>query len=410
MFKSLILPNITFIGSCTIIPKEYIQTFKNIVYEFLWKGKKDPVKRSVLSNDYLEGRLKMTNIDTYIKALQIKWILRLLENSNENWKIIPQKYFENIGENFLIFNMNLDSFKSLENELTKNIPAFYKELLKTWITCRGRENKSPHNFREIRKQIIWGNKYIKYKGKCLVKVNWIKSGIIFINDILDKYAYGHISEYKIIAKLRNKQNWISELNILKKAIPKLWKETLITQDSIKTQVIPKKYVKIEKNQIQNLQIKNKEVYKILLESQVKEKPIAYTKWGKCLKKDRMHTLTCITQTLFFTFNYLELNKLKIFKWKLIHFILSCKELLKQWRILNNSDCLVCKEKENYKHLYLDCKYSKKYWQEVKKMTTNLYIGDHVFNLESLVFGYNIYDQAYFDLNLLITLIFFSIYN
>jgi flagellin-specific chaperone FliS len=54
--------------------------------------------------------------------------------------------------------------------------------------------------------------------------------------------YGHISEYKITAKLRNKQNWISELNILKKAIPKMWKETLITQDSIKTQVIPKKYV------------------------------------------------------------------------------------------------------------------------------------------------------------------------
>jgi hypothetical protein len=38
------------------------------------------------------------------------------------------------------------------------------------------------------------------------------------------------------------------------------------------------------------------------------------------------------------------------------------------------------------------------------MTTNLYIGDHVFNLETLVFGYKIYDQAYYDLNLLITLI------
>jgi hypothetical protein len=42
-----------------------------------------PAKRSVLSYDYLEGGLKMTNIDTYIKALQITWILRLLENSNE---------------------------------------------------------------------------------------------------------------------------------------------------------------------------------------------------------------------------------------------------------------------------------------------------------------------------------------
>jgi hypothetical protein len=89
---------------------------------------------------------------------------------------------------------------------------------------------------------------------------------------------------------------------LKKAIPKQWKDILMTQDSIKTQVIPTKYVKIAKNQIQNLQIENKEVYKILLESQLKEKPIAYTKWEKCLKKDRMHTLTCIKQTLFFTFN------------------------------------------------------------------------------------------------------------
>ena len=59
---------------------------------------------------------------------------------------------------------------------------------------------------------------MKYKGKCLVKVNWIKSGIIFIN---------YISEYKIIAKLRNKQTWISELNNLKKAIPKQIKKQCI---------------------------------------------------------------------------------------------------------------------------------------------------------------------------------------
>ena len=71
--------------------------------------------------------------------------------------------------------------------------------------------------------------------------------------------------------------------------------------------------------------------------------IAYTKWKKCLKKDIMHTLTCIKQTLFSTFNYLEISKLKIFKWKLIHFILPCKELLKQWRIVNESECQVCKK-------------------------------------------------------------------
>jgi hypothetical protein len=48
------------------------------------------------------------------------------------------------------------------------------------------------------------------------------------------------------------------------------------------------------------------VYTILLESQLKEKPIAYTKWEKWLKKDRMHTLTCMDdplQTIRFLFRY-----------------------------------------------------------------------------------------------------------
>jgi hypothetical protein len=43
---------------------------------------------------------------------------------------------------------------------------------------------------------------------------------------------------------------------LKKTIPKQWKEILIIHNSIKTQVITKKYVKIAKNQIKDLQIKN----------------------------------------------------------------------------------------------------------------------------------------------------------
>jgi hypothetical protein len=45
--------------------------------------------------------------------------------------------FENIGENFLIFDMHLGSYISLENEFSKSIPSFYKKILKTWIICGG---------------------------------------------------------------------------------------------------------------------------------------------------------------------------------------------------------------------------------------------------------------------------------
>jgi len=47
VFKSLILPNITFIGSCTIIPKEYIQTFKNNVQMYMnFYGKERKIQLS----------------------------------------------------------------------------------------------------------------------------------------------------------------------------------------------------------------------------------------------------------------------------------------------------------------------------------------------------------------------------
>ena len=38
--------------------------------------------------------------------------------------------------------------------------------------------------------------------------------------------------------MKEQTNWISELNILKKTFPKQWKDILISQDSIKTEVIP----------------------------------------------------------------------------------------------------------------------------------------------------------------------------
>jgi hypothetical protein len=44
--------------------------------------------------------------------------------------------------------------------------------------------------------------------------NWINSGIIFINDIID--GQGNISEVVILQNRICKQNWMSETSIVKK--------------------------------------------------------------------------------------------------------------------------------------------------------------------------------------------------
>ena len=57
--------------------------------------------------------------------------------------------------------------------------------------------------------------------------NWINSGIIFINDIIDDQ--GNISEVVILQNLICKQNWMSVTPIVKKSISAEWKQIIKSQ-------------------------------------------------------------------------------------------------------------------------------------------------------------------------------------
>jgi hypothetical protein len=82
-----------------------------------------------------------------------------------SWKIIPLSYFKKFGPDFLIFIANMDNFNCLCGK--KYVSPFYAELIKTWIICNKKNIKEPKQYSQVRKQIIWGNKFIKYKGKAI---------------------------------------------------------------------------------------------------------------------------------------------------------------------------------------------------------------------------------------------------
>jgi hypothetical protein len=46
------------------------------------------------------------------------------------------------------------------------------------------------------------------------------------------------------------------------------------------------------------------------------------------------------------FNFLEENKLTIFRWKLLQYIIPTKKLLMKWRIAINSQCTFCGQDED----------------------------------------------------------------
>ena len=108
----------------------------------------------------------MIDIKSYFIALKASWVSRLVTEHISNWKLIPLKYFNATNKNWLVFSLNLDSTKSLN--YLKKIPEFYREVVKYWNLSGGGQTKLPVTFIDIRKQIIWGNKYITFENKPIV--------------------------------------------------------------------------------------------------------------------------------------------------------------------------------------------------------------------------------------------------
>ena len=152
--------------------------------------------------DFEKGGLKMIDIESYFISLKASWVSRLADSKFSNWKLIPLKYLNVFGKIWLIFKMNIDVKK--HEQFLNNIPEFYKNVLTSWIKTGGGQLSSPLTFSNVRKQILWGNRFITFEKKYLFFKEWINSGIFFVNDIIDNN--GKITQEFILHKLKNKSN------------------------------------------------------------------------------------------------------------------------------------------------------------------------------------------------------------
>jgi hypothetical protein len=128
---------------------------------------------------------------------------------------------------------------------------------------------------------------------------------------------------------------------------------------------------------------SKNVYKNLLNSQNISIPLGFSIW---LKKINIKFYSEIEKSLTFVFKNMKENKFKVYKWKLIHYILPCKELLFKWHITTNNLCNNCQITENYEHFSFECKRLETFWRIIKNLFSKLKLGEHILTLKNLVTG------------------------
>ena len=59
-----------------------------------------------------------------------------------NWKVIPFKYYNTFGKDWLIFSVNM-SYNNVDQ--FKEIPQFYREIVKCWL----KSNEGQCEFQQI---------------------------------------------------------------------------------------------------------------------------------------------------------------------------------------------------------------------------------------------------------------------
>ena len=89
------LPKLIYaLSSLSNPPIETVKRIKKRMYEFIWDGKPEKIKRDILTMGYENGGLKMIDIDNFIKALKVCWIKWMIEADNDS--ILNRIYIYNL--------------------------------------------------------------------------------------------------------------------------------------------------------------------------------------------------------------------------------------------------------------------------------------------------------------------------
>ena len=398
--KTLILPKLAYIIQAISIPNKICKQINSMIFKFVWGNNSEKIKRKTLIGNKLEGGLEVPDVELFSKTLKLKWLKSLTSEEEANWKIIPNFFLNQYGENLLILKMNVDSLKSLP-PIQYTLSLFYNEILTWYIDLNNlKPIKKPNTFYDIRTQVMWGNRYIKFKGKCLIFKDWIKSGLVFVNDIINDK--GEINETFILAKLSHTRNWISELSRVRHSIPNSWKPLLKADNSIKSMVSTNFSTPFNRNcninQLNNKAIKNKFLSKSF------EQPYVHGYWETKFNKE------INWYPVYFTLHKVLVdNRIKQLKIKLIHKIVPTNENLFKWKQVDSPLCKHCREIESLEHLFIECSYIEHFWNNMRSLFRSLGICK-TFSMFELVIGYKTEFKEYQDINIILSQVFYTIYK
>ena len=176
VIKSLILSQLNHLFMSIPLPgKGICENLNKELYNFVWDDKPEKIKRVILSQNKVNGGLKMPNIVNFIDALKCTWIRRILVSPNRPWVRLFESSYCSLND---LINYGPRWGIKVKDNIQND---FWKEIFLTWNnvykTCQLKTESDIFN------TPLWLNS--KLSNSNLVKNNWNNQGISVIGHIVD---------------------------------------------------------------------------------------------------------------------------------------------------------------------------------------------------------------------------------
>lgn len=156
-------------------PNHFVKDLERFIFNFIWNGNPDKIKRSVMINTVSNGGLKVTHIQSFINSLKCTWVRHYCNETDSIWKQLFDFYLKPFGKQF-IFQCNFakNDVKSINN-------SFIREIVETWRAIVF--TKPNDNFGS---QIIWNNSHVRINGNIVMYKQLFENNVIYVRDLFNQ--------------------------------------------------------------------------------------------------------------------------------------------------------------------------------------------------------------------------------
>ena len=164
----------------------------NILFNFLWDGKGDKIKRDIMISDYENGGLRMIDIKLFNKALKLSWIKKYLDTENHGkWKLLFDLQLRPFGGE-AIFRGNLS-----KKDLAKYITISDAFALKLQTFTDIRYEGSISSIEQFKAQSLWQTSLTRVGNRPICYRSWYSKGVKNVCHLIrDETSYLSFSDFK----------------------------------------------------------------------------------------------------------------------------------------------------------------------------------------------------------------------